>query len=442
MPPRKKIKLSSTADASSSINASKSVCTHKQISEWKESNCETLLYLYPSSVPQSCKIAGFDIDDTIIKTKSGKTFATNDLTDWQLWSASVKSTLLKLSTDGYRIVFFTNQEGISKGKVNKNSWMKKIENVIQEVGLKDKVTVLASLNRKENDFRKPHIGMWTFLSSNLTDLSAKPDAGQSIYVGDAAGRPKRGSAKRDFSCTDYKFALNIGGGIKFHTPEQLFSKSNDRGDGASLTGSNMGFQPKNNWKSYLDKNLPVEHVGSVLNGLIQSCRTQTKNEIIVIVGSPASGKSSITQHIVNQTKGQEIEYDRVNQDTLKTLKKCLDAADKALKNGKSPIIDNTNRDTETRKKYISIANKHKVGCKCIYLNATKEVSFHLNALRGAVGNVHGEKRSVPDVVIHSFYKKLNLPTVGEGFDGVVELEFVPGPFETQDKKDSFFKFTH
>lgn len=38
-----------------------------------------LYYLYSESVPGSSKIAGFDIDGTIIVTKSGKTFATSKL---------------------------------------------------------------------------------------------------------------------------------------------------------------------------------------------------------------------------------------------------------------------------------------------------------------------------------------------------------------------------
>ena len=38
-----------------------------------------------------------------------------------------------------------------------------------------------------------------------------PDLTQSFYVGDAAGRPAGpGKKKKDFSCGDYKFALNLG----------------------------------------------------------------------------------------------------------------------------------------------------------------------------------------------------------------------------------------
>jgi Polynucleotide kinase 3 phosphatase len=44
-----------------------------------------------------------------------------------------------------------------------------------------------------------------------------------MYVGDAAGRPKEGTAKKDFSACDLKLAINAR--ISFATPEQFFSGS-------------------------------------------------------------------------------------------------------------------------------------------------------------------------------------------------------------------------
>jgi len=435
-PPKKKTKTTDSAELA--LPTSK---------EWKTSDCETLMYLYPPSTLYSEKIAGFDIDGTVIQTKSGKNFATDDLTDWKLWSNNVKEEFGKLVSDEYRIVFFTNQEGISKGKVNKCKWMKQIENVVKKLDLTDKVTVLVSLTKKGNDYRKPHTGMWRFLSKFLSGSDGiSPDLSESFYVGDAAGRPKRGIMKKDFSCSDYKFALNVGFG-RFMTPEQFYYKSKKPSDLASLKTSNMGFQPKSHWKSYID--WPLDKMDPTMETIVESCAVnnkEKKHEIIVIVGSPASGKSSATAQILEaqQAKLGSSEYIRVNQDTLKTVAKCIKVTKEAMADGNSVIVDNTNRDIKTRKEYITIAKEQGVPCRCVWVKTTKEESFHLNALRGAVGvNANGdEKRSVPDVSIHSFYKNIAEPKVAEGFKEVLEVPFVPGPFPTDERRESFYMFTH
>lgn len=48
----------------------------------------------------------------------------------------------------------------------------------------------------------------------------KIDLGESMYIGDAAGRPAEGKKKKDFSFSDRLFALNVG--LKFYTPEEHF----------------------------------------------------------------------------------------------------------------------------------------------------------------------------------------------------------------------------
>lgn len=70
-------------------------------------------------------------------------------------------------------------------------------------------------------YRKPHTTMWDDFVSNYNG-GISIDMDNSFYCGDAAGRPKnwKAGAPRDFSCTDRKFAANIG--LKFYTPEELF----------------------------------------------------------------------------------------------------------------------------------------------------------------------------------------------------------------------------
>jgi bifunctional polynucleotide phosphatase/kinase len=71
-------------------------------------------------------------------------------------------------------------------------------------------------------------------------------------------------------------------------------------------------------------------------------------EIVLLVGPPAVGKSSIS-------KNQFSNYTRVNQDTLKTKAKCFQVARDSLGSGKSVIVDNTNSSQDTRLEWIAIA---------------------------------------------------------------------------------------
>ena len=76
----------------------------------------------------------------------------------------------------------------------------------------------------------------------------------------------------------------------------------------------------------------------------------SSQELIVCVGFPASGKSTYTRHVF-EANG----YVRINQDTLKNKEACIRACKKALSEGKSAVIDNTNPSPDVRKEYTSIA---------------------------------------------------------------------------------------
>ena len=168
------------------------------------------------SISAKSRVAGFDIDFTVIKTKSGRRFATGP-TDWEFLYDCVPAKLRAIHAEGMNIVFFTNQAGIEKGNVKVASLQQKIDAIIDDLG----VPVQVFVSTGENHYRKPSVKMWTYMEEQCNGGLAV-DRSKSIYVGDAAGRPAdwKPGAKKDFSCSDRMFATNLG--VPFKTPEEFF----------------------------------------------------------------------------------------------------------------------------------------------------------------------------------------------------------------------------
>lgn len=330
----------------------------------------------------NCKIAAFDLDDTLIKTKSNKEFAVNE-TDWQLYDNILLVKLKKLIDEGYKLVIITNQLGISKGKVDINIWKKKIENFINFTKLE--FTILASV--KDDMYRKPRDKFWTLINGEKVN---------SFYCGDAGGLKKRKinniEINKDFSDSDLKFAINLG--IKFiHRDEFMF--------GLKYTEETYSINyPMNFNKLQFDDYLFKPN----------------KPEIIINIGLPASGKSTFFIKKISPHK-----YIYINQDTLKTQKKCLLELEKALEKKESVVIDNTNLTKEIRQKYIDIANKYSYKYRCLNFTASKDICMHNSFYRNYQSNNLIE--TIPKIVYNIMNKKYEKPELSEGFYDIIEIEF-------------------
>eukprot|EP01022_Parablepharisma_sp_SALTPOND_P008886 TRINITY_DN1371_c0_g1_i1.p4 TRINITY_DN1371_c0_g1~~TRINITY_DN1371_c0_g1_i1.p4 ORF type:complete len:449 (+),score=64.45 TRINITY_DN1371_c0_g1_i1:17727-19073(+) len=358
----------------------------------------------------SDKIISFDLDGTLIETKSGATFAKNK-TDWKLWNSRIPTILKDYLEKGYRVVVFSNQAGLGGGKVKMPDFQEKLDAIQKALG----VPLLVVAATQKDEYRKPDKGMWRYFNEKLNG-GIKVDLSASYYVGDAAGRPAAPGRKKDFSDSDLKFALNVG--LKFQTPEEFFLEKPAVGV-PKVPPVALAFDPTR-----------VPTAGAVLKGLdVTEKVTKDIQEVVIFVGPPAAGKSTFWQNYMSS-------YIRVNRDTLKTKEKCIAVLDKSLGEGKSCVVDNTSPTKEDRKLYINVAKKHGVPVRCFWFNVPKEMAMHMDKQRKTNTERKHLSKHVGRIPIFTYYKKFEMPEIAEGFTEVKEVHFV-AKFESEKDKDMF-----
>lgn len=94
-----------------------------------------------------------------------------------------------------------------------------------------------------------------------------------------------------------------------------------------------------------------------------------------MVGSPGSGKSYFASNQLGCHGHMKI----INRDTLGSWQKCVAMAkDYLIKRNEGVVIDNTNPDIESRKRFIDVAKDLKVPCRIFVMNVSKEHAKHNN----------------------------------------------------------------
>ena len=342
-------------------------------------------FFHPTTPHESIKVAAFDMDGTIITTKSGKKFA-KDSHDWKWLFPNIPEKMHQLYKEGFMIVIFTNQKGVGNNKIPLSNFTTKFKNISDELS----IPINFFLASKDDYYRKPCTGMWDILSNLCSNISLD----KSFYCGDAAGRPigwKFGALK-DFSDSDRLYANNIG--IKFYFPEEYFQKSAYKLKELKVHPLSC-VEKFNNRKLILPSNHPI---------------------LLIMVGPPSSGKSTVSKEL--EEKG----WVRVNQDVLKTSAKCLKVTKKALEEGSNIVIDNTNSNINNRSKYLKLLENYpKYYSIACCMKISREIVDHLNLYR--VQSSKGELKKIPKVAYNVFYKNFQKPSKDEGFKEIVEWEF-------------------
>ena len=169
------------------------------------------------------------------------------------------------------------------------------------------------------------------------------------------------------------------------------------------------------------------------NNHIKYDTSTNHKEAIILIGSPGSGKSTFCENNLT-TRG----YIRINQDTLKTREKVIKCMEQNLKEGKNIVIDSTNPQKNGRIEFIKICKKYGYYVRAFNLDIPKELAMHLNNLRSINKNRKHLSGYVNAIPIHSFYKNYEEPSKNEGFDEIVKVNFVPGPFVNEEDKKIFY----
>ena len=371
-----------------------------RMSDWKTVDGSVLWLNAEPGVTKrgaTLKVAAFDMDDTLIVTKSGKTFAQNAL-DWKWIAPVVVPKLLEAAQQGYTLVIFSNQLGVRNDPSKRVQLSEKILSLNAALG--GGAPLYAALSIADDERRKPSVGMWTLLCEQLqASQGATVDVASSFYVGDAAGRRVATMAGRDkdFSCSDRKFAYNVG--LRFMTPECFFLGKSDAGVPFDWEGVGP------------DEIAAITNSSNAATKATPAVAAAAGNDLVVMVGFPGSGKSTYyREHFAPHG------YVHINRDTLKTPAKCLAAAEAALNAKQRVCVDNTNGGAEDRKVWVALAKKMKVAPRALWMRTSEPMSKHLDHFRShACGGPH-----VPGIAYAVFKKKFEPPTLAEGFTEVIE----------------------
>lgn len=323
----------------------------------------------------------FDLDYTLIKTKSGKKFPI-DKSDWNFLFPQIPNELSKKLNCLIGII--TNQKGL-KSQLQIMDWIDKIKDICKFIQID---FIFASL--LDDRFRKPMCGSWDFIKNKIINIDwCKLYTKNKIYyIGDAFGRIN------DFSDTDIKFAINCG--LKYKTPE-IFFHNNNNNNTCSITYPTINYFT----------NLEQKKIFDELETIIKS----HSKIFIITIGLPASGKSFLRKELIK--KFPQFSYfncdDIHNNIQSNILIKKLSTKYNYL------IDDNTNLNKLERNDKLKKFNEYyKIG---IWFDYNLEICWHLNWLRMYWFGT----KLLPKVSYHTLNKYFDKNDLDKGFDKFIKI---------------------
>lgn len=134
-------------------------------------------------------------------------------------------------------------------------------------------------------------------------------------------------------------------------------------------------------------------------------------QAVIFTGIQGSGKTTFYAERFLKT------HLRISLDMLKTRNKERLFLQACLATGQKLVVDNTNPTAAERKKYIDAAREARFEVIGYFFNATIPEAIERNSRR--IG-----KEAVSEIGIRATYKKLEPPTLQEGYDGLFEVQII------------------
>jgi len=263
----------------------------------------------------------------------------SNIDDWMWLYPTVPEKIKQYYEDGYMIVIFTNQS---------KTWKcEQIQMVMKQL----EIPLFVVIATEKTEYKPNPILFNTAFGEEINKE-------ESFFVGDALGR------KSDFSDSDKGFAENIG--VKWYSPEDIFKSKTDIFE------------------------LPVIP--------LSNCP-----EIIIMVGYPGSGKSTIAENICKKEN-----YIQITGDIHKTSSKMRKAALEYMLKSISIVFDATHSSIKKRKEFIDLSKRYNYEVKCIHVTTSLDTSYKRNKSRC-------DEKQVPKIAYSVYKKYYEEPTETEGF---------------------------